>query len=125
MVPPPSGRNWQQIFQNCLVFQLKMFTVAFVVSALSVAVSAEPAPNVGIDGPSNDPEISHLDADDPDFSGVVDFSNAVPGPGGSWCITKMKYVEHMVKDQVRISWIMWIWINWIREALLKWKAQYG
>ena len=57
--------------------------------------------NVGIDGPSNDPDVSHLDADDPDFSGVVDFSNAVPGPGGSWCITKMKYVEHMVKDQVK------------------------
>ena len=58
------------------------------------------APNLGVDGPSNDPDVSHLDADDPDFSGVVDFSNAVPGPGGSWCITKMKYVEHMVKDQV-------------------------
>ena len=72
---------------------------------LSISVSGEPLPfpdpNVGIDGPSNEPDISHLDADDPDFSGVVNFSNAVPGPGGSWCITKTKFVEHMVKDQVR------------------------
>jgi len=29
------------------------------------------------------------DPEDPDFSGVVDFSNAVPGPDGSWCITKV------------------------------------
>jgi len=36
-------------------------------------------PNLDHDGLSNEPEISHLDADDPDFSGVVDFSNAVPG----------------------------------------------
>ena len=45
-----------------------------------------------------------LDADDPDFSGIVDFSNAIPGPGGSWCITKTKYVDHMVKDQIKECW---------------------
>ena len=61
-------------------------------------------PNLGADGPSDEPDVSHLDADDPDFSGVVDFSNAVPGPGGSWCITKTKFVEHMVKDQVKECW---------------------
>lgn len=49
-------------------------------------------------------EASGLDADDPDFSGVVDFSNAIPGPDGSWCITKTKFVEHMVKDQVKECW---------------------
>ena len=26
------------------------------------------------------------------------------GPDGSWCITKMKYVDHMVKDQVKECW---------------------
>ncbi len=45
-----------------------------------------------------------LDADDPDFTGVVDFSNAIPGPGGSWCITKTKFVDHMVKDQIKECW---------------------
>ena len=49
-------------------------------------------------------EASHLEADDPDFSGIVDFSNAIPGPDGSWCITKTKYVDHMVKDQVKECW---------------------
>ena len=29
------------------------------------------------------------DPEDPDFSGIVDFSNATPGPDGSWCITKV------------------------------------
>ena len=29
-----------------------------------------------------------MDPEDPDFSGVVDFSTATPGPDGSWCITK-------------------------------------
>ena len=46
----------------------------------------------------------HLDPDDPDFSGMVDFSNAIPGPDGTWCITKTKYVEHMVKDSVKECW---------------------
>ena len=55
-------------------------------------------------GGSHGGEPSHLDADDPDFSGVVDFSNAIPGPDGSWCITKTKYVDHMVKDQVKECW---------------------
>jgi len=47
---------------------------------------------------------AQLDADDPDFAGVLDFSNAIPGPGGSWCITKTKFVEHMVKDQIKECW---------------------
>ena len=46
----------------------------------------------------------HLDPDDPDFSGVVDFSNAIPGPDGTWCISKTKYVEHMVKDSIKECW---------------------
>ena len=35
-------------------------------------------------GGSHGGEPSHLDVDDPDFSGIVDFSNAIPGPDGSW-----------------------------------------
>ena len=46
----------------------------------------------------------HLDPDDPDFSGMVDFSNAIPGPDGTWCIQKTKYVEHMVKDSIKECW---------------------
>ena len=46
----------------------------------------------------------HLDPDDPDFSGVVDFSNAIPGPDGTWCISKTKYVQHMVKDSIKECW---------------------
>ena len=45
-----------------------------------------------------------LEPDDPDFSGVVDFSNAIPGPEGTWCISKTKYVEHMVKDSIKECW---------------------
>jgi len=73
---------------------------------------ASPAPN-----PSPGPEPSpgpnpdllaaggpHIDPEDPDFSGVVDFSNATPGPDGSWCITKVKYVDHMESDQVKECW---------------------
>ena len=29
------------------------------------------------------------DPENPDFSGMVDFSSATPGPDGSWCITKV------------------------------------
>ena len=39
------------------------------------------ATTVAHPGP-NDPE-------NPDFSGMVDFSTATPGPDGSWCITKV------------------------------------
>ena len=46
----------------------------------------------------------HIEGDDPDFSGIMDFSNAIPGPDGSWCITKTKYVDHMVKDQIKECW---------------------
>ena len=52
----------------------------------------------------NRSHFQQLDADDPDFSGIVDFSNATPGPGGSWCITKTDYVDHMVKDQIKECW---------------------
>jgi len=38
---------------------------------------------------NNDTLSNVQDPEDPDFSGVVDFSNAVPGPDGSWCITKV------------------------------------
>ena len=50
----------------------------------------------------NDPHVG--DGDDPDFSGIMDFSNAIPGPDGSWCITKTKYIDHMVKDQIKECW---------------------
>ena len=30
------------------------------------------------------------DPENPDFSGMVDFSSATPGPDGSWCITKVQ-----------------------------------
>ena len=46
----------------------------------------------------------HIEGDDPDFSGIMDFSNAIPGPDGSWCITKTKYIDHMVKDQIKECW---------------------
>ena len=48
--------------------------------------------NPDIGGGTHGGETSHLQVDDPDFSGIVDFSNAIPGPDGSWCITKTKYV---------------------------------
>ena len=32
------------------------------------------------------------DPEHQDFNGIVDFSNAVPGPDGSWCITKVGYL---------------------------------
>ena len=60
--------------------------------------------NPDIGGGTHGGETSHLQVDDPDFSGIVDFSNAIPGPDGSWCITKTKYVDHMVKDQVKECW---------------------
>jgi len=47
---------------------------------------------------------AHEDPENPDFSGVVDFSDATPGPDGSWCITKVKYVDHMESDQVKECW---------------------
>ena len=39
----------------------------------------------------------HLDPDDPDFSGMVDFSNAIPGPDGTWCIQKTKIISDIVR----------------------------
>jgi len=68
-----------------------------VLTALSLSSSlAGPDPDLPF-SPIQDPE-------DPDFSGIVDFSNATPGPDGSWCITKVKYVDHMENDQVKECW---------------------
>ena len=67
-----------------------------------IAVLAEP--NLSTGEGTHGGEHSHLDADDQDFSGIVDFSNAIPGPDGSWCITKTKYVDHMVRDQLKECW---------------------
>ena len=74
--------------------------LTFLSSTLS---TTHAEPDIG-GGGTHGGEASHLDADDPDFSGVVDFSNAIPGPDGSWCITKTKYVDHMVKDQIKECW---------------------
>ena len=38
------------------------------------------------------------DPENPDFSGVVDFSNAVPGPDGSWCITKVRHFYQEIQQ---------------------------
>ena len=83
-----------------------------LLTALSLSsISAVPDPDLPF-SPIQDPE-------DPDFSGIVDFSNATPGPDGSWCITKVscwevisgegfvlqvKYVDHMENDQVKECW---------------------
>jgi hypothetical protein len=73
---------------------------------------AAPGPDLGgVPSGPGDPE-------NPDFSGMVDFSSATPGPDGSWCITKVaaslafhvhalsqvKYVDHMEQDQVKECW---------------------
>jgi len=83
---------WSQS-ANILLLALSMCSILGLVQA---------DPDIGKGSYGGEP--SHLDVDDPDFSGVVDFSNAIPGPDGSWCITKMKYVDHMVKDQVKECW---------------------
>ena len=57
--------------------------VASVCANPSPLPSPEPVPDPDLPfSPLQDPE-------DPDFSGIVDFSNATPGPDGSWCITKV------------------------------------
>ena len=62
---------------------LCMFQTGLVLTALSLSSSlAGPDPDLPF-SPIQDPE-------DPDFSGIVDFSNATPGPDGSWCITKVR-----------------------------------
>jgi len=59
---------------------------------------ADPSPDLSpVPQGTNDPA-------NQDFSGTVDFSNATPGPDGSWCITKVKYVDHMEQDQVKECW---------------------
>ena len=67
-------------------------------STSSVPPAAREARHIG---DLSDP---HIEGDDPDFSGIMDFSNAIPGPDGSWCITKTKYIDHMVKDQIKECW---------------------
>ena len=55
---------------------------------LSVGANATPDADA-----APDLDVPHLqDPEDPDFSGVVDFSSATPGPDGSWCITKVYYL---------------------------------
>jgi len=71
--------------------------VLLLVVVAGVAAHAAPDLNVQQGQFAQDPE-------NPDFAGVVDFSNAVPGPDGSWCITKVKYVDHMENDQVKECW---------------------
>ena len=65
----------------------------------SATATARETRHVGGEAPS-----PHVEGDDPDFSGIMDFSNAIPGPDGSWCITKTKYIDHMVKDQIKECW---------------------
>lgn len=74
--------------------------------ALCVSVHASPDADPSPDADAApDLSVPHLqDPEDPDFSGVVDFSSATPGPDGSWCITKVKYVDHMESDQVKECW---------------------
>ena len=37
-------------------------------------------------------------------NGIIDFSQAVPQPDGSMCITKTKYIEKMEKQPVKECW---------------------
>ena len=58
-----------------------------LVGGVASAPDADPTPDAD---PAPDLSVPHLqDPEDPDFSGVVDFSSATPGPDGSWCITKV------------------------------------
>ena len=57
--------------QSANIFLLALTCILLVASG----VNADPDIGKGSYGG----EHSHLDADDPDFSGVVDFSNAIPG----------------------------------------------
>ena len=62
-----------------------LFQAGLVLTALSLSSS--------LAGPGPDPDLPFSpiqDPEDPDFSGIVDFSNATPGPDGSWCITKVR-----------------------------------
>ena len=68
-------------------------------AAAATATTSRETRHVGGEVPN-----PHVEGDDPDFSGIMDFSNAIPGPDGSWCITKTKYIDHMVKDQIKECW---------------------
>ena len=71
----------------CPPSSLLLFQAGLVLTALSLSSS--------LAGPGPDPDLPFSpiqDPEDPDFSGIVDFSNATPGPDGSWCITKVSFV---------------------------------
>ena len=56
---------------------LLLLLIAHIITLINA--NPGPGPDVGGGGGTHGGEASHLDADDPDFSGVVDFSNAIPG----------------------------------------------
>ena len=97
MLKITSSIVFQIIFQVARMDFVKSSIVISMVLCLSLSfISANPNEHHG--------HQIHLDPDDPDFSGMVDFSNAIPGPDGTWCIQKTKYVEHMVKDSIKECW---------------------
>jgi len=81
----------------CLLASLA--SLALLPLPLLANPDADPAPDLG-----QLQQIGPNDPENPDFSGMVDFSSATPGPDGSWCITKVKYVDHMEQDQVKECW---------------------
>ena len=82
-----------------------MFQVGLL-SALVTLVLTSPSPNPSPEPspaavPDPDLPFSPIqDPEDPDFSGVVDFSNAKPGPDGSWCITKVVKLSSLCYPQI-------------------------
>ena len=54
---------------------LLLLALSCILLLVTTGVQADPDIGKGSYGG----EASHLDVDDPDFSGVVDFSNAIPG----------------------------------------------
>ena len=65
-----------------------MYFLLVLCASTQAAPDADPAPDA-----TPDLSVPHLeDPEDPDFSGVVDFSSATPGPDGSWCITKVNII---------------------------------
>ena len=96
-----------------LLLALAVAPSSATASAVPEAASeSEPTTTATVEAASSNREARHIadlsdphvEGDDPDFSGIMDFSNAIPGPDGSWCITKTKYIDHMVKDQIKECW---------------------
>ena len=83
---------YQFMFNRKFIFKYILLQVGLL-SALVTLVLPSPSPNPSPEpSPAADPDLPFSpiqDPEDPDFSGVVDFSNAKPGPDGSWCITKV------------------------------------